>query len=318
MLGEFSLIPLVQSADRALISQFINPKPLQYQYFSLYQKTLHSEKFNENFLNVVSSLQDPSTEEVYENLANYVITQIEFSKDDYDGRLAELASLIRTWTVDFFKSKGITLSPFHCQASSFASPPLKLLKKVTGIVCSDYAFLQLGEERAQQTFFSEFSPEDSSLPILKVWGYKVVDKPRPGDLVVYFDKQKEVHYGIWNQNLKVVSKWGSGEVYEHPLELLLEDYGTHVLFLRKPIFQDILEELQTWSESGMQAEELKQFAQELIKNKLEKCHNRSFAFNFFTEWSEKILGCETDSFTLEECLVHFTDLAEEIPFQISI
>lgn len=318
--------PLEQSSERALISQFYQPEPLRHYHYTLTEENLDLDEFKKSFSTLASNLVTPLTKETYADLTDYVVTHIKFTTCTYEERVEELTALIRKWSLDFFESKGITASasPFQCQHSSFISPPLTLLKKVTGIVCSDYAFLQLGEERSYLNPLSELGACACHLSILKEWGYIAVAEAQPGDLVVYLENQNVEHYGILNHNGKVVSKWGSGEVYEHPLNLLLEIYGTHVSFYRKPIYQEILEKLIAKSESGIQIEELQQCAQELIKSKLAKCHNTSFAFDFFTAWSDKILPDKSSSQTVQERLIAeewlalAASYAKEIPFKIII
>ncbi|PJD97973.1 MAG: hypothetical protein CK425_02265 [Parachlamydia sp.] len=324
--AEALLKPLELSPERTLISQFYKPEPLRYYHPTLTQKNLNLNEFKKSFANLVSILATPLNKETYADLTDYVVTRIEFTTCPYEERVEELTALIRKWSLKFFDSKGITASasPFQCQHSSFISPPLTLLKKVTGIVCSDYAFLQLGEERSYLNPLSELGACACHLSILKEWGYIAVDKALPGDLVVYLENQHAEHYGILNHNGKVISKWGSGEVFEHPLNLLLEEYGTHVLFYRKPVYQEILEELFAKSESGIQIESVQKHAQELIKSKLATCHQTSYAFYFFRAWSDKLFPDKSSSLTVqeplttEEWLALAASSAREIPFKIII
>jgi len=312
-------VPLEESPDRALVSDFLKPRIVSFRYNSFYRKELNMGEFTKDLTHLVSILEDSSNKEVYSQLKAYVFKHAEFKTAEHDSRLQELAEVVKKWSLKFYKTKGIDspLSPFSCQYTSFISPPVNLLKKLSGIVCSDYAFLQLGEERSYQTFLSEFSSDVCSLETINEWGYSVVEEPQPGDLVIYHDGSKDVHYGIWNQNGKVVSKWGmGGEVYEHPLNLVLKDYGTHVSFHRKPVYQETLQALKKHSETDITIEEFKLYAQELIRNKLDKCYNASYAFKFFTEWSEQLISI--DSQTVEKFLEQAKNFAEEAKFEIVI
>lgn len=71
---------------------------------------------------------------------------------------------------------------------------------------------------------------------LKKKGYIEVDNPQDNDIVIYTEKTASTeeikHYGIY-MNGKVISKFGRGNIYEHPLELVPEPYGNKATFMRK-------------------------------------------------------------------------------------
>jgi hypothetical protein len=59
------------------------------------------------------------------------------------------------------------------------------------------------------------------------------DDIRDGDIVVYFyeDRSDPLHTGRWNDG-RVLSKWGKGHVWLHPLEECPSPYGTRARFFR--------------------------------------------------------------------------------------
>jgi len=78
---------------------------------------------------------------------------------------------------------------------------------------------------------------------LKEKGYIKVDEPQDYDVVVYrrteskdpfgfFKRTEAKHFGIYEDG-KVISKFGSGSIYIHDLDMVEPDYGDEVLFFRK-------------------------------------------------------------------------------------
>jgi hypothetical protein len=70
---------------------------------------------------------------------------------------------------------------------------------------------------------------------LKSKGYQKVKEPIENNVAVYlFKDQKRIgHYGICKKDNKVISKFGTTYVVEHPLELIPDIYGDEVIFLKK-------------------------------------------------------------------------------------
>jgi len=61
---------------------------------------------------------------------------------------------------------------------------------------------------------------------------------REGDLVIYFnDEGRFKHAGLKLGKDRVVSKWGTGRLYEHGLFEVPESYGTTVRFFRRLTFE---------------------------------------------------------------------------------
>jgi hypothetical protein len=57
---------------------------------------------------------------------------------------------------------------------------------------------------------------------------------REDDLVVYFnDEGRFKHAGLCLRNNRVMSKWGTGHLFDHELFEVPESYGTHVRFFKK-------------------------------------------------------------------------------------
>lgn len=70
---------------------------------------------------------------------------------------------------------------------------------------------------------------------LLIAGIKAHDgKPKPGDLVVYLhDLKHPVHVGQWQEDGKVISKFGDlGPVIKHGWKQVMPEYGDFVLFCK--------------------------------------------------------------------------------------
>jgi hypothetical protein len=61
-----------------------------------------------------------------------------------------------------------------------------------------------------------------------------VEKPNNGDLVAYFLDGELRHIGIYVGKGRVISKWGAGPVFEHPLYMVPESYGNCIRYFKKP------------------------------------------------------------------------------------
>lgn len=69
--------------------------------------------------------------------------------------------------------------------------------------------------------------------------YKQVSRPKPGDLVLYFNSnavlpEVATHIGICLQGDRIISKWGLLNVFDHPLYLVPEGFGEKVRFVERP------------------------------------------------------------------------------------
>ncbi len=53
------------------------------------------------------------------------------------------------------------------------------------------------------------------------------------DIVLYFDQGKPTHAGRIVANKRVISKWGTGHLYEHDLLDIPESYGNEVRFYKR-------------------------------------------------------------------------------------
>lgn len=74
-----------------------------------------------------------------------------------------------------------------------------------------------------------------------------------GDLVFYFDAQGQFkHAGIISSGNRVVSKWGTGHLYEHEILDVPESYGTLVRFFKSLPFQEAIKRFIEFArENGM-------------------------------------------------------------------
>lgn len=110
------------------------------------------------------------------------------------------------------------------------------VKESTKINCADFAFLKTRERRAKDIIFFLSNFDTRRLPrLLFDWGYRVVDAPDEGDLVVYFCKGNAVHIGVFTGSGLVESKLGVLNPYSHQHRIfdVPPDYGTIVCFFRK-------------------------------------------------------------------------------------
>lgn len=315
-----------QESDRKLITHFYKPTCLNYRYFTLEASVFSKEKFiqeiNSLFKSIISSSVEEEYKPIYESLKTKIVNSCNFTSTTDFGRYEEFQALVGAWMDEFFNANGInTLAKsFICDPSCFEglSPPITSKPM---IVCSDFAFLQLGEENANSTFFSDMPSNALFKNVLADWGYHLVDLPEPGDLVVYFDKDGVAeHFGIWNNNGKVVSKWGwKGSVYEHPIHLVPSSYDDSVVFYRKPLYQEILQELD--QHSGGAVEDLHLYFQQLIKRKLLCCHKDSFADYFYREWGDQCSRALTNlgaDEKIEQMLEKIEKIAKNISFDIKL
>lgn len=76
---------------------------------------------------------------------------------------------------------------------------------------------------------------------------------REGDLVFYFNGEGRFkHAGVRTGSGRVVSKWGTGHLYEHDTFEVPESYGETVRYFRKPSYEDALEHFVSFAkENGM-------------------------------------------------------------------
>jgi hypothetical protein len=116
------------------------------------------------------------------------------------------------------------------------------LKETLQPDCYAYAFYQLNEEKSIPYIFNKRWPEEyftHPVSFLKKWGYNQVKEPVSGDLAIYCSQIKTPlttrHAGIFTQDGRIISKWGSGSVYKHDLNSVNISYGNCVYFFRKEI-----------------------------------------------------------------------------------
>ncbi len=74
------------------------------------------------------------------------------------------------------------------------------------------------------------------------------DEPRMGDIVIYFDKEKEdipVHAGIFDGEDYVISKWSCGPIFRHKTFDLPEQYGDKVKYYRQVSLERVIQHLKS-------------------------------------------------------------------------
>lgn len=107
-------------------------------------------------------------------------------------------------------------------------PKIQLLEYIKFVgVCYNYAFGK---------FFNTYSsPCANSILALNntilVKYFDVTLEPQTGDLVIYYDNNRPVHYGIYIDNL-IESKWGWDVVHRHPYFDVPIRYGNQIRFLK--------------------------------------------------------------------------------------
>ena len=211
------------------------------------------------------------------------------SETERDSQIERIA---KEWCQTFYAEQGIKTFAENQFKQSLLDELTNL--ELSSLVCSDFAFLHLGEDRAYKTSFRDLSSERNPLEILHAWGYQLVNSPQPGDLVVYGEMMSEnfnaKHYGIWTSNERVLSKWGfKGNVYEHPLDLTLKMYGSSVLFLRKELYHEIFEKIpEIKAQKDQTLENLIQDFEGVLKRKLKACHPNTWAYHFYSQWLESL------------------------------
>ena len=58
--------------------------------------------------------------------------------------------------------------------------------------------------------------------------------PKKGDLIVYYQKNKcPTHIGIYDDNNKVISKWGAYHIMRHDINAVPHTYGEYIMFFRE-------------------------------------------------------------------------------------
>jgi hypothetical protein len=110
--------------------------------------------------------------------------------------------------------------------------------------CAEYAFTRNGNDWFK-TLFKNYQNSKGlwteTETFLKEHGYISVDTPRPGDIIGYglvesIDFPKITvfeHFGIYEGDGVVTSKFGTGHVFRHPWSKVPLKYGGHVAFFRK-------------------------------------------------------------------------------------
>lgn len=101
--------------------------------------------------------------------------------------------------------------------------------------CFLYAFLKVREDKAK-TAIRTLKDIKPTLQLLNEWGYRSVERPDEGDLVVYFTNPDgpPQHIGIYCEDGQVESKWGlKSDAYKHPIFDVSPYFGRTVVFMRK-------------------------------------------------------------------------------------
>jgi len=127
----------------------------------------------------------------------------------------------------------VDLKLFNVEKKAVKQDPQKMS-------CLAFALLQMKELQAKDLIFSGHNDDrlDGIMPQLINWGYRAVETPDEGDLVIYLINDKPVHAGVYTESGKVHSKLGRQNPYSHQHKLfdILPNLGNQVVFFRKPAF----------------------------------------------------------------------------------
>lgn len=154
--------------------------------------------------------------------------QISLSEEDFDREDLESASedLSEKWFEKVYRGAHLAFTQL------FAEKAIPLPRNLQDASCYDYALYTIGDQRAVNANFS-----DDELPAyLEEWGYRVVEKPLPGDLVLFLNEGIPTHLGVCREKGLIESKWGNGHrmAYLHTLENAPAAYGSQVIYYRPP------------------------------------------------------------------------------------
>lgn len=69
------------------------------------------------------------------------------------------------------------------------------------------------------------------------------------DLVIYFCVDRFKHIGLWKENNRVLSKWGTGNLYDHKLMEVPSSYGETVCFYRAISYQNAIAYFKRYAKS---------------------------------------------------------------------
>lgn len=183
---------------------------------------------------------------------------------------AAVYSLFEEWTEQAFLENNQTLKrpPFTLNREDFRLAGANYDRyQANGCtpLCQDFVFYMVHEEHAiPHLFNAERVPWPKEIlgnpsKILTEWGYELVAKPSPGDIVVYCSTMngfiQSKHWGIWTPNNKVLSKPGFLEPMEGTLEDAPVSLGNFVFFFRKKIrsmlARELLKEIERVPKSAM-------------------------------------------------------------------
>jgi len=117
-----------------------------------------------------------------------------------------------------------------------------LSKKTFG--CFEFTLLEARERGVREQLFTPLH-KDASIKIimeerLSRWGYEIVDLPKAGDLVLYFNEKDLTHMGLYLKNGHVKSKPGNISTFfiVHEARSLCPEYGSIIVYCRKNVLKE--------------------------------------------------------------------------------
>jgi hypothetical protein len=102
--------------------------------------------------------------------------------------------------------------------------------------CHDFTLLKSKEKGfCEMLYYGGANKEFKLFEFLKNWGYKTVESPQAGDLILYLQDGRPVHTGSYLGNNIVESKLGNKSqlCHQHALSALPVESGNQMVFYRK-------------------------------------------------------------------------------------
>lgn len=180
------------------------------------------------------------------NVARHLATA--FSRLINVFRYQDANTMLEKWKNDLFSYMSECFLP-DCGYQHVAFPPelpeevtsfygvtTPCNRKIDQLDCASYAFMELRDPALKSWIFE--GRQDTAYftnPFLQLQnGYRMVEKPDAGDLVVYFQGNEATHFAIFQESGVVRSKIGQySGIYQHPVSQAPGTYGNRIGFFRK-------------------------------------------------------------------------------------
>lgn len=100
-------------------------------------------------------------------------------------------------------------------------------RAILGIEVKGLELVQRAQDRPHfENSYSFIFPNATADDVYKKFdSFNAVSRPRKGNIIFYMKNGQITHVGKLVNEKTVISKWGRGHVYEHPIGLVPESYG---------------------------------------------------------------------------------------------